>query len=93
MIYIIYRNNFGNWNTLFENCNNCNNCNSVTMSNQHPSLERRGWGWLIMRQRKSTPPSLPFLRGGISLPKNSVIRAKIPVSQSLSAKRISPARD
>ncbi len=46
------------------------------MSNQHPSLERRGWGWLIMRQRKSTPPSLPFLRGGISLPKNSVIRAK-----------------
>lgn len=43
-----------------------------------------------MRQRKSTPPSLPFLRGGISLPKNSVIRAKIPVSQSLSAKETPP---
>lgn len=45
---------------------------------------------MIMRQKKSTPPSLPFLRGGISLPKNSVIRAKIPVSQSLSAKESPP---
>ena len=93
IIYIIYRNNFGNWNTLFENCNNCNNCNSVTMSNQHPSLERRGWGWLIMRQRKSTPPSLPFLRGGISLPKNSVICAKnTRLSKLISKKNLPRAR-
>ena len=90
IIYIIYRDNFGNWNTLFENCNNCNNCNSVTMSNQHPSLESRGWGWLIMRQRKSTPPSLPFLRGGISLPKNSVICAKNTRLSKLISKKISP---
>ena len=63
---------------------------SVQDTNQHPSLERRGWGWLIMRQRKSTPPSLPFLRGGISLPKNSVIRAKNTRLSKLISKRISP---
>ena len=63
------------------------------MSNQHPSLERRGWGWLIMRQRKSTPPSLPFLRGGISLPKNSVICAKnTRLSKLISKKNLPRAR-
>lgn len=60
------------------------------MSNQHPSLERRGWGWLIMRQRKSTPPSLPFLRGGISLPKNSVICAKNTRLSKLISKKSPP---